>query len=61
MSRQTEVFGLQMVHHTDPSVWPDPHSFKPERWLIDDEAKLKEMKRFYYPFSFGAHPCIGRQ
>ncbi|KAJ9606411.1 hypothetical protein H2200_009372 [Cladophialophora chaetospira] len=42
--------------HRDPAVFPDPNSFKPERWL-DETA---EMRHLYVPFGAdGPRKCIG--
>jgi hypothetical protein len=36
--------------HTDPEVYPDPLSFKPERWLGD---RHPNMMRNFVPFARG--------
>lgn len=44
----------------DPSLWPDPELFLPERWL----GKYKGMeadKKATLPFSAGPRNCIGMQ
>ncbi len=42
--------------HRDPSVYPKPDEFIPERWLNETAA----MKRFYIPFGAdGPRKCIG--
>ncbi|KAK3997814.1 cytochrome P450-like protein [Cladorrhinum sp. PSN332] len=46
------------IHH-NPSYYPDPFSFKPERW-IGEEAKVKAAKRAFCPFSIGSRGCIGK-
>ncbi|EJP66155.1 Cytochrome P450 CYP5280A1P [Beauveria bassiana ARSEF 2860] len=46
--------------HRDPSVFPDPEAFKPERWLIKGQGALKQMLDAYIPFSAGPRGCIGR-
>ena len=40
----------------DPTVFPDPHNFYPDRWL-DTTADMKNMSR---PFSYGPRNCIGK-
>ena len=37
--------------------WPDPHAFKPERFLPDQEAAL--VQGAYIPFGQGPHTCVG--
>ncbi|KAG5271889.1 hypothetical protein AALO_G00185260 [Alosa alosa] len=41
--------------HHDPTVWRDPYSFKPERFLKADGALLRSL----LPFSGGARLCLG--
>ncbi|KAK5447930.1 hypothetical protein LTS15_009429 [Exophiala xenobiotica] len=44
------------LHH-NPSVFPDPHEFRPERWL---EADTQNLRDYCIPFSVGPRACIGR-
>ena len=37
--------------------WPDPHAFKPERFLPEQEASL--VQGAYIPFGQGPHTCVG--
>jgi len=47
------------VHRLNDAVFPDPDTFKPERWLnVDMEA---DMKRLMWAFSSGGRGCIGKQ
>ncbi|KKY18718.1 putative benzoate 4-monooxygenase cytochrome p450 [Diplodia seriata] len=43
--------------HRDPSLFPDPEEYRPERWLGD---KTSEMQAAFIPFSAGSRGCIGR-
>lgn len=47
------------VAHRDPVLFPEPDSFKPERWLNESEA-TKDMRAAWIPFTTGARACIGR-
>ena len=38
-------------------LWPDPHAFKPERFLPEQEAAL--VQGAYMPFGQGPHICVG--
>lgn len=48
--------------HRNPSVFPDPLVWNPERWLVSSstsEDHLATMKKHYWPFSSGGRMCIG--
>lgn len=45
--------------HRNASVFPDPESFKPERWLSSSESQKAEMYRWFWAFSSGGRMCIG--
>eukprot|EP00927_Polykrikos_kofoidii_P029658 TRINITY_DN25618_c0_g1_i1.p1 TRINITY_DN25618_c0_g1~~TRINITY_DN25618_c0_g1_i1.p1 ORF type:complete len:1156 (-),score=164.76 TRINITY_DN25618_c0_g1_i1:94-3138(-) len=49
------VFAL----HFNPSVYPDPHAFQPERWEGEEAAKRSPYA--WLPFSYGKRACIGMQ
>ncbi|XP_053377404.1 cytochrome P450 2H1-like [Mercenaria mercenaria] len=42
----------------DPTVWKDPHEFKPERFLNADQTELS-VPREFMPFSKGPRSCVG--
>jgi cytochrome P450 len=44
--------------HDRECIWPDPHSFVPERWLVDNETR-RQMDKYYVPFGKGARMCVG--
>jgi cytochrome P450 len=49
--------GLQLFTlHFNPAIFPDPMSFKPERWL----DPTPEMQRDCIPFGLGTRQCIAR-
>lgn len=51
------VVGMQnYVHQRDPLVFPQPHEFRPERWLDDSGEAEKALT----PFSLGTRNCIGQ-
>lgn len=45
--------------HRDPSVWDDPNTFNPARFL-DEEGRLLR-KEFFIPFGIGRRVCMGEQ
>ncbi|KAF2649574.1 cytochrome P450, partial [Lophiostoma macrostomum CBS 122681] len=44
--------------HFNPSVFPSPREFKPERWL--DGAATDEMSKSWFAFGAGSRACIAR-
>jgi pentalenene oxygenase len=52
----TRVVVSPLVLHHLPSVWDEPETFRPERWL---DADLKLPRGAYLPFGAGPHSCIG--
>ncbi|KAL2424332.1 Cytochrome P450 monooxygenase [Exophiala dermatitidis] len=47
-------------NHTAEHVYPDPLSFKPDRWLVED-AELKRLEKAFTPFGRGGRSCIGKE
>ncbi|KAK5048689.1 hypothetical protein LTR84_005780 [Exophiala bonariae] len=45
--------------HRTPEIFPDPHQWKPERWLDASPEQLTVMKKWFWPFSSGGRMCIG--
>ena len=53
---------VSMTHadlHHDPTIFPDPKSFDPGRWLQVEGATAR--KRYLVPFSRGSRRCMGIQ
>ena len=44
----------------DPDIFPEPEAFKPERWLIKGDDKLKRMLDVYLVFTMGSRMCMGK-
>jgi cytochrome P450 len=42
------------LHHTNPDIFPDPFTFKPERWL-DNPA----LGKYLLAFGRGSRICLG--
>ena len=47
-----------LAHH-DPRWWPEPETFRPERWLEPDQGERPRLA--YFPFGAGSRICIGEQ
>lgn len=52
------IVPLPLVHR-DPSAWPDPERFDPDRF--EPAAVKKRPAQAYKPFGTGERACIGRQ
>ncbi|KAI9591859.1 cytochrome P450, partial [Syncephalis fuscata] len=46
--------------HRNKDIFPDPLSFKPERWIDSSPQQLKKMKQCFIPFIVGPRACLGR-
>lgn len=53
MTVQIPVFSI----HFNPEYYPDPHAFKPDRFLPENKDKLNQYA--YLGFGLGNHNCIG--
>jgi cytochrome P450 len=51
------VAAVPWVLHRDPSIWPDPDSFVPARFL-PDEVRTRDRHAFV-PFGSGQRQCLG--
>ncbi|KAI8951099.1 cytochrome P450 [Xylaria longipes] len=47
-----------LLHH-DESLFPNSHTFDPERWLHSDMRRNKEPERHLLTFSKGSRACLG--
>src|SRR5436853_404915 len=46
--------------HLDPSAFPDPYAFLPERWLVENMATKGRMNENWFTFGAGPRACIAR-
>ena len=53
MSISIPVFA---IHH-DPSIWAEPETFRPERFLKEEESNIQPYT--WLPFGGGPRQCIG--
>lgn len=47
--------------HRNPTVFPDPETWQPKRWLEDENshADLEERRRWFWAFGSGGRMCVG--
>ncbi|OOQ81615.1 benzoate 4-monooxygenase cytochrome P450 [Penicillium brasilianum] len=55
----TPVSESTYLLHTDPVVFPEPHTFRPERWTEASSEQKEQMRKHFAPFSKGSRQCIG--
>lgn len=49
------------ITHHDEAIFPDSHSFVPERWVNPDGSRRKDLERHMNAFSKGSRSCLGMQ
>ncbi|KAF2169402.1 hypothetical protein M409DRAFT_52650 [Zasmidium cellare ATCC 36951] len=47
------------IHH-DTTLFSDPWTYRPERWLEGNAKERQNLKDYVIPFTLGRHACIGR-
>uniref|UniRef100_A0A6P4FNX8 Probable cytochrome P450 4d21 n=1 Tax=Drosophila rhopaloa TaxID=1041015 RepID=A0A6P4FNX8_DRORH len=55
----TNIFLMPYYVLRDPEYFPDPLTFKPERWMDGENASLPNFA--YIPFSAGPKNCMGQK
>lgn len=57
--RGTVIVHPNYMSHFDPKVFPEPHTFRPTRWIEASGEHLKQMEKHSNPFLQGARACLG--
>ncbi|KAI0447310.1 cytochrome P450 [Xylaria telfairii] len=55
--RGTPVGMTTLLMHMNPSLYPNPKEFIPDRWLSTESRRAAD--KVYAPFSKGARMCLG--
>lgn len=55
----TQISMTQHWTHFNPELFPDPHTFRPERFLDADSDSSPAIEKYLMPFSRGSRSCIG--
>lgn len=56
---KVRVSAMPYTLHRNGDVFPEPESWRPERWLTSSETEMKEMLRWFWAFGSGGRMCIG--
>ncbi|KAL4946295.1 hypothetical protein BDV06DRAFT_234643 [Aspergillus oleicola] len=59
----TNGFAIWILHHAihrSPHHWTDPHTFIPDRWLVEPGHPLYPPAGAWRPFEHGPRDCIGQ-
>ncbi|CAE7032707.1 hypothetical protein P3342_006906 [Pyrenophora teres f. teres] len=55
---QTTIVGIPYLMNSHPDVFPDPDTFRPERW-IEATARGEHLEKYLVTFSKGSRICLG--
>uniref|UniRef100_A0A914VMB8 Uncharacterized protein n=1 Tax=Plectus sambesii TaxID=2011161 RepID=A0A914VMB8_9BILA len=55
----TTIFSNLFAHHYNPQYFPDPDSFKPDRFLTADGKLDADKAQLVIPFGVGKRRCVG--
>lgn len=55
----TPVSMTSVFMHDNPTLFPDPHTFKPERWL--EPGAKEKLSNYLVNFSKGTRGCLGKE
>ncbi|KAI9813881.1 MAG: hypothetical protein M1826_002368 [Phylliscum demangeonii] len=55
----TPVSMTSVMLHENPTLFPDPMTFEPERWLGLDPAERRRLEKYLVNFSKGTRNCMG--
>ena len=55
------VWANPQTIHRDPSYWPEPDKFMPERWLASPGDPIYLLDGAWRPFERGPRNCIGQE
>ena len=53
-----EIITRQLLFTMNPEIWKNPEVFDPDRFL--DAKSIPDLNMIQFPFSIGAHTCIGQ-
>ncbi|KAL4908430.1 hypothetical protein BDW74DRAFT_188459 [Aspergillus multicolor] len=59
-TKDCAIWALHLAIQRNTSHWADPHSFVPERWLVEPGHPLYPPPGAWRPFEHGPRDCIGQ-
>ncbi|RDW58578.1 cytochrome P450 [Aspergillus mulundensis] len=57
--KRTPISMTPYYMHMDPTVFPDPDAFNPERWFGPGSEADGIMHKYFVPFGKGSRACVG--
>jgi cytochrome P450 len=65
LPKTTQVGVVQYTLNRNPHYFPDPDTWRPERWIPDasqgtTEASVQAARKAFFPFSAGPRVCLGQ-
>jgi Cytochrome P450 len=58
LNGQTPISQCNYFVHMDPTIFPNPEEFDPDRWLRAEEQGLR-IDRYFVSFGKGSRMCVG--
>ena len=55
------VWSVHQTLHREPSCWPQPDDFIPERWLVAKDDPMYPVAGAWRPFELGPRNCVGQE
>jgi cytochrome P450 len=55
----TAIGMSSVLMHANQDIFPDPDEFRPERWLMENGTRRKELEGYLFSFGKGTRQCLG--
>ena len=55
----TAIGMSSVIMHANQDIFPDPEEFRPERWLLNNGTRRKELEGCLFSFGKGTRQCLG--
>jgi len=55
----TPIGMSNLIMHSNATIFPEPASYVPERWLKEDGTRRTDLERYLMSFNKGSRQCLG--